>query len=242
MKHKEKWLPVTIMLLIMGLVMGSFMVIKSCNNDMIQQIGDVAGEATDPSVGRLIACVLFFVLSVAFMLLSDRIWKKNPERLQLPWSLSAVGGTLLWVSIGECLWHFGFDVVSDEGEMLFSNFPRIESIQGMPFLIPVALVVVMLLMQKNRPFPLLVHMMTFLANWYGHLCMIGAYPIALASGVEMELASFYRLSGLINFVIFLFAGIYLTYKKTGRETKYYAATFIYLALGTLIFGVILGET
>ena len=119
MKHKEKWLPVTIMLLIMGLVMGLFFSIKACNTEIIQPVINVAGETTEPSVGRLIVCVLFFIISVVLMFLSDRIWKKDIERLQLPWSLSAMSGTLLWVSIGECIWHFGFDVVSDEGEILF---------------------------------------------------------------------------------------------------------------------------
>ena len=242
MNNKEKWLPTFVMILIMGLVMGLFFWIKAWNTESIQQVIDVAGEKTDPSVGRLIVCVLFFIISAVLMFLSDKTWKKDPERLLLSWALSAMGGTLLWASIGECIWHFGFDVLTDEGEILFANFPRIESIQGMPFLIPVVLIVVILLMQKDRPFPLLAYMMTFIGNWYGHLCMIGAYPIALAAGIETEITTFYKISGFINTVIFMSVGIYLTIRKTKRETKYYAATLVYLALGTLIFGVILGET
>ena len=103
-----------------------------------------------------------------------------------------LGGTLLWISIGECSWHFGFYVMSDEGETLFTNFPRIESIQGIPFIIITLLALAAA--WKKAPFPLMSYALAFAANWYGHICMMGLYPIAMACGIETELPVFYRAS------------------------------------------------
>lgn len=69
------------------------------------------------------------------------------------------------------------------------------------------------------------------------------YPIALACGMEVELPVFYRASGLIHTFIFAAAGLSLILRKeTKRENRYYAAVLLYIALGTLMFGVMMGET
>lgn len=152
-----------------------------------------------------------------------------------------MGGTLLWITIGECSWHYGFNVLNDEGETLFTNFPRIESIQGMPLMIVTLLVLAMA--WKNMPFPLMAYALTFAGNWYGHLSMIGLYPIAMACGMKTELPVFYRASGLIHTFIFSAAGLFLILRKgTKRENRYYSAVLLYVALGTLMFGVMMGET
>ncbi len=117
-----------------------------------------------------------------------RFRKKSPDQLALPWTLATLGGTLLWSSVGECSWHFGLNVVSDEGEIIFTNFPRIESIQGFPFMILTLLALVAV--RKKAPFPLMSYALAFVGNWYGHLCMMGLYPIAMACGMKVELPVF----------------------------------------------------
>ena len=134
------------------------------------------------------------------MILAGRFGKKSPDHLALPWTLATLGGTLLWVSIGECSWHFGLNVVSDEGKIIFTNFPRIESVQGIPFMI--LTLIAFGAARKKASFPLMSYSLAFAANWYGHLCMMRLYPIAMVCGMKVELPVFYRASGLIHTFIF----------------------------------------
>ena len=123
MKHKDKWQPIALMILTTVIAMGAFYWIKSWNTTRILPVVDVAGEETDATIGRLIICVTLFFISLASVILAGRFGKKSPDHLALPWTLATLGGTLLWVSIGECSWHFGFNVMSNEGQILFTNFP-----------------------------------------------------------------------------------------------------------------------
>jgi len=97
--------------------------------------------------------------------------------------------------------------------------------------------------RKKASFPLMSYSLAFAANWYGHLCMMGLYPIAMVCGMKVELPVFYRASGLIHTFIFAAVGLYLILRKeTKRENRYFAAVLLYIALGTLMFGVMMGET
>ena len=242
MKHKDKWLPIVLMMITTCVAMGVFFWMKTWNTVLILPVTDVAGEETDPSIGRLITCLVFFVFSVASAFFAVRVWKKEKpwDNMPLTWMLAALGGTLLWTSFGECSWHFGFNVMSDEGEILFTNFPRIESAQGIPLFFIFALALVA--GWKKASFPMLAYCLAFGANWYGHLCMIGAYPVAMACGTEVQLPVFYRVSGLAHTVVLFVLGVYLIFKLKKRENKYYSAVLLYIALGTLMFGVMMGET
>ena len=98
-------------------------------------------------------------------------------------------------------------------------------------------------LKKKASFPLMSYALAFVANWYGHLCMMGLYPIAMACGMEVELPVFYRASGLIHTFVFAAVGLFLILRKgTNRENRYYSAIYLYMALGTLMFGVMMGET
>ena len=241
MKQKDKSLPIVLMMLTTVIVFAAFFWMKTWNTTRILPVVDVAGEETDATVGRLIICVVFFFISLVSLTLAVHFWKKSPAQLALPWALAALGGTLLWASIGECSWHFGFNVVNDEGEILFTNFPRIESVQGIPYMI--VTILALAAAWKHMPFPLMSYALAFSANWYGHLCMIGLYPIAMACGMKVELPVFYRVSGLIHTFVFAAAGLFLILRKgTKRENRYYSAVLLYMALGTLMFGVMMGET
>lgn len=241
MKHKDKWQPIVLMILTTLIAMGLFYWVKSWNSTRLLPVVNVAGEETDASIGRLITCVVLFFASLASVILAERFWKKSPDRLALPWTFATLGGTLLWVSIGECSWHFGFNVISNEGEIIFAGFPRIESVQGIPLMIVTFLALAAL--WKTASFPLMSYALAFAGNWYGHICMIGLYPIAMACGMDVDLPVFYKASGLIHTFVFAAVGLFLTLRKGAkRENRYYAAVYLYIALGTLMFGVMMGET
>ena len=241
MKHKDKWQPILLMMLTTVIGMGAFYWMKSWNSTRFLPVVDVAGEKTDATIGRLITCVALFFSSLASGMLAMRFKKKSPDQLALPWTLATLGGTLLWISVGECAWHFGLNVVNEKGEILFTNFPRIESIQGFPFMI--LTLIALAAAWKKAPFPLMSYALAFAGNWYGHLCIMGLYPIALACGMEVDLPVFYRASGLIHTFIFAVAGLFLILRKgTKREHRFYAAVLLYIALGTLMFAVMMGET
>lgn len=124
--NKDIFLPSIIIIFITAFVFAGFYLIKSVDNDLVCRITDVAGEETDPTMGRLIVCLTYFVSSLVLVTVADRRWKKDTDKLLLNWTLAVLGGTLLWTSVGECSWHFGLDVVSDEGTKMFASFPRIE--------------------------------------------------------------------------------------------------------------------
>ena len=238
--NKDIFLPSIIIIFITAFVFAGFYLIKSVDNDLVCRITDVAGEETDPTMGRLIVCLTYFVSSLVLVTVADRRWKKDTDKLLLNWTLAVLGGTLLWTSVGECSWHFGLDVVSDEGTKMFASFPRIESIHGVPFFILGCLTFAVCF--RKVSFPIASYMLAFLGNWYGHLCMIAAYPIAQAMGCRMDLAGFYKASALVNALVIAAAGVYLIAGKTRRTTKYMAAICMYVALGNVLFGIVMGET
>ena len=233
-------LPNIIMILTTALVFIGFYLIKSLSGDLICNISVVGGEETDPTLGRLIVCLSYLFFSVLMISVAEKIWKANEEKILLSWTMAAFGGTLLWTSVGECSWHFGLQVLSDEGVELFTNFPRIECIQGIPFFILSIMIFVTCF--KKFSFPFASYLLSFIGNWYGHLCMIAAYPIARALGCKMELESFYKVSALGNAVVLAVIALYMIFGKTKRTTKYLAAICMYVALGNVLFGIVMGET
>lgn len=237
---KDLFLPSLLQILVTGAVFSGFYAIKSVSNKLICQVADVAGEETDPTLGRLICCITFLALSLLLVTAANRRWKAAPDKMLLTFTMSILGGTLLWTSVGECSWHFGFNILTDDGSDAFASFPRIESVQGLPFFLLCVLIFIATV--KKAGFPLAAYILTFLGNWYGHLCMIAAYPIAVALGSDMELPVFYKASALVNAGIIAAVGLSLIAGKTKKTTKYLAAVCIYVALGNVFFGCVMGET
>ena len=237
---KDLFLPSLLQILITGAVFSGFYAIKSVSNKLICQVADVAGEETDPTLDRLICCIIFFALSLLLVTVANRRWKAAPDKMILTFTMSILGGTLLWTSVGECSWHFGFNILTDDGADAFASFPRIESVQGLPFFLLCVLIFIATV--KKAGFPLAAYILTFLGNWNGHLCMIAAYPIAVALGSDMELPVFYKASALVNAGIIAAVGLSLIAGKTKKTTKYLAAVCIYVALGNVLFGCVMGET
>ena len=189
---KDRFLPSIMLIVVTAVVFAAFYFVKSLNDQMICQIAEVAGEETDPTAGRLICCLLFFAVSVSLAVIADRKWKAAPEKVMRCWLPAVMGGTLLWTSVGECSWHFGFHVMNEEGVLSYASLPRIECIQGIPFFILSVLLYAACC--KKMGFPLAAYVLAFLGNWYGHLCMIALYPIARQLGTSMGLISFYKTS------------------------------------------------
>jgi len=252
--------PLGMMVLSMGILTGIFMSFRNLSKTNIHQVSEVTGEETSPTITRLILCILCFILSIILTIIAEIIDKKSSDNdgvdlmrnenennsknknksLMMTWILATTGGILLWQSIGECSWHFGLEVEDDDGGKSFANFPRIESLQGFPLFI--ILLLIFLYGYNKLGFGVESYLGSFLGNWYGHICMIGTYPIALAFGVQMEMVSWYRLSGIINFVIFGCLGLYLIFTERSKKVKYLSSISLYAAIGIIVFGVILGET
>ena len=240
LNYKDTFLPSLTLIFATALVFAGFYSIKSVSDHLICQIADVAGEETNPTLGRLICCLIFFSLSILLAILAGRRWRSVPDKMLLTWTMSVLGGTLLWTSVGECSWHFGLKVLNDEGISTFASFPRLESVQGVPiFILEVLLFIAC---HKKMSFPLSAYLLVFIGNWYGHLCMIAAYPVAMLIRSDLDLEVFYKASALINAIVIAAVGIKLILGNTKITTKYLAAVCIYVALGNLLFGCVMGET
>ena len=238
-KYSDCILPFLTLIAVTGLVVGGFYWIKSWNTSLIQPVAEVAGEETNPAAGRLICMAIYLMLSAALVVIAS-IREKKPDKNLSTWTLSVAGGTLLWNAIGESSWHFGFNVLSDEGAVSFANFPRIESIEGIWFFL--ILLAISFAIMSTSAFSLTAYLFTFLGNWYGHLCMIATYPVAVSMGTNLDMVTWYRITGFINFAILSLIGVAILIRGRKRTTKYLASICFYVAIGTLIYGTILGET
>ena len=242
---KDGLLPFLTMCLSMGICIFCFRLCRNINTTEFLPVVDVAGEETNPTYGRLIWCIVSFILCIVLTMIAGKVTQKEliePERehLLLPWTLSVTAGTLLWQSFGESLWHFGLNSMNDEGENIYIAFPRIESLQGMPMLI--IIVVLFFLMRGKVGFNIQSCLAAFLANWYGHIGMIGTYPIVVTLGSNMEMATWHRVSGTINLILFLALAVFLMFKGKTKRTRYMSAALLFIAYGQLVYGVILAET
>ena len=85
-------------------------------------------------------------------------------------------------------------------------------------------------------------LVAFLANWYGHIGVIGTYPIVVTLGSNMEMATWHRVSGAINLILFLALAVFLMFKGKTKRTRYMSAALLFVAYGQLVYGVILAET
>lgn len=242
---KDGLLPFLMMCLTMGICIACFRLCKSVNEAEFLPIVDMAGEETNPTYGRLIWCIASFILCIVLTAIAGKMTQKDiiepdRERLFLPWTLSVTAGTLLWQSLGESIWHFGLKSMNDEGESIYIAFPRIESLQGLPMFIVIA--VLFFLMYGKVGFNVQSCLAAFLANWYGHIGMIATYPIVVTLGGSMEMATWHRVSGAVNMILFLALAVFLMFKGKTKRTRYMSAAALFVAYGQLVYGVILAET
>ncbi|SFQ15896.1 hypothetical protein SAMN02910358_00923 [Lachnospiraceae bacterium XBB1006] len=232
---RQEIIPLIGIVLISGLAMGGLQLLKGISQMPLQPSVWVAGERSDPTLGRGIASIVYGVLSVCFLRIAMRREKRLWEDGNTIFFFSAAGGMLAWVVIGELSWHFGLPVTTKEGMVMTTNFSRIESIQGVwMFFLLLGIVIHMV---KRGMIAVTLYVGTFLGNWYGHLCMIATYPMAMCLGCRLSMASWYRAVGLGNAIVFGAVGLWLW----RRKTKYLGSVCMYVALGTLFFGTIMGK-
>lgn len=242
---KDGLLPFLTMCVSMGVCIVCFRLCRNINTTEFLPIVDIAGEETNPTYGRLIWCIVSFILCIVLTMIAGKVTQKEliePERehLLLPWTLSVTAGTLLWQSLGESLWHFGLNSMNDEGESIYITFPRIECLQGLPMFIFIA--VLFFLMYGKVEFNIQACLAAFIANWYGHIGMISTYPIVVTLGSNMEMATWHRIFGAVNMVLCLIFAILLMFKGKTKRTRYMSAALLFVAYGQLVYGVILAET
>jgi len=254
---KNGLLPFLMMFISMGICMTIFNLAKYISNKKIQQEADIAGEESNPTLGRFIWCILSFIFGILLTGISEFLIRKNKkedeenlmkndkeckksEKIMLPWFISITAGIMLWQSLGETVWHYGMNIENDEGEKSFSNFTRLESFQGIPML--TILILIFFYGYGKLGFGVESCLGSFLGNWYGHICMIGSYPFALVCGINMEMGTWYKLTGIINAVIFGIIGLYIMFfTNASKQLKYLSAISLYIAFGNIFFSVILGE-
>jgi len=255
---KNGFLPFIVMFISMGLCMSIFNMSKYISSKKIQQEGEIAGEESNPTLGRLIWCILSFVFGIVLTVIAELLINKNKkrkededlmknddegkknERLMLPWFIGITAGIMLWQSLGESVWHYGMEVKNDEDEKSFANFTRIESFQGIPML--TIFILIFLYGYRKLGFGVESCLGSFLGNWYGHVCMVGTYPFALACGIHMKMGTWYKLTGIINALIFGILGFYIIFfTKASKQLKYLSSICLYIAFGNILFSVIFVE-
>jgi len=237
---KDGILPFAIMCITMLMSIMLFRFFRAMDKTLIQDVTEVAGEEANPTIGRLTYCIFSFVLAIALVITAHKLYKRNSKSLILPWTLGVTGGTMLWQSIGESIWHFGLTIVCDEGEKVYTNFPRIESMQGLPLIILV--LILYFTMRSRLGFGVMSFLSSFIGNWFGHIVMIGTFPIAMLLGYTGDMSSWYKLTGIIGTIVFGSTGLLLMFTNTKKETKYLASTCLFIAAGCLVYGVIKNET
>lgn len=218
-----------------------FKFFRVMNPTVFQMVVENAGEETNATYGQLMYTMLSFTLCILITCISDKILiSKGPQKLMLPWLLSASAGTCLWQCLGESSWHFGINIINDEGASEFINFTRIESVQGIPFLI--VFVILYFVMKGKVSFAVQACLGAFIANWYGHVCLIGTYPIAVALGCNVDMVTWYRISGIVNGIIFFALGIGIMLSNKPKKDKYLSSYYLFISCGVLLCGTILGMT
>jgi len=233
---KHGVIPFFVMIIFVSLTIMLSNLIKSLNETEIQVVSYVADEETNPSYGRLIYCLSSFVVSFILITIAKIIYESKYNIMLLTWTISVIGGTMIWQSVGEYSWHYGLWVRTEEGDYIFENFPRIESFQGFQLLIP--LLILFFYIRNKIDFCVLTYIATFLSNWLGHILLIGTYHIAINFKLSMDILTWFKISGIVNAVIFFIIGtILILSDKTSKETKYISTLCWYIGVGDIVFGI-----
>lgn len=190
---------------------------------LLQAQVDVAGEMSEPTVGRLVFGIVTFILGLVLIPVANLLNKKDKE--MFGFGIAFLCGVLLWQSIGECLWHFQIGGV---------QICRIESIQSLPMVIVFAILLVVSGLFFDKNFALWVVVLSFACNWLGHYITIGLYPI-VSSGVDWKLWA-YTMSGVVGgiaTVLGLLLSLFFCKTKRGVQL---ASMLLFIGIGVMYFG------
>ena len=190
---------------------------------LLQGVVDVAGENSEPTLGRLIFGLVTFSLGIGLVPLAHYFNKK--EKDYLGFGIAFLCGIFLWQSIGECFWHFQIGGI---------QLMRIESIQSLPFVIVFTVLIIACSFMKNKNFAIWICILSFACNWLGHYITLGLYPI-VSSGVDWKLWA-YTMSGVIGGLATIIGLILsLCYAKT-KKGIFLSSMLLFIGLGVIFFG------
>ena len=230
--NKERVISLLLGLLVEVLAFGVCMVlfrVSVYHGKLLQDIKDVAGEETAPTVGRLIYFFVSLCLGIAAFFVSNFFDKKEKSLLSFAFAFGS--GVFFWQAFGETIWHFSAGGV---------NFVRIESVQSFPIPIVFAALLIALGFVKNKNFAIWVMLLSFACNWFGHYITIGFYPF-LEPKVSWKIWAnsisgvFGGLSVLLGFFLSLFC-------SKNKKAVYVSSMLIFIGLGVLYYGCINLET
>lgn len=165
---KNYFLPILIQLAIIAIMILLFMNVVSIGNEVMPSVSKGV-EQTSPTAGRLFYTIFSFIMFMLMAVLASLYSKNN--YLYKPYYMGFLSGTFLWQSIGEAVWHLG---VYDEG--VFVNFTRLESVEVMPLVLPVLLLIGYGFYKKIFNWGIQIVILAFLCNWLGHFITIGMGP------------------------------------------------------------------
>ena len=190
---------------------------------LLQARVDVAGEMSEPTVGRLVFGIVTFVLGITVIPIANLLNKKDKDIFGF--GLAFLSGVLLWQSIGECLWHFQIGGV---------QLVRIESIQSFPLVIVFTILLIVCGLFFNKNFALWIAVLSFACNWLGHYITIGLYPL-VSSGVDWKVWA-YTMSGVIGGVATLVGLMLSLFFPKNKKGVYLASMLLFIGLGVIYFG------
>lgn len=187
----------------------------------------VGDEMSAPTAGRLVFCILSFVLSVILTIIASKQAKHGKDFA--PFFLGLFAGTFMWQSLGEDLWNFSVNGV---------NFMPFESVSALPVLIIAILFIIYAIRNNSLDWGVWCALLGFMCNWLGHYVMLGTYPFVAGF---FEETVWNRGIAYISGCILLLLGIYLgIFSAKTRKGRLLAAILTYIATGIIAFGIMEG--
>lgn len=184
------------------------------------------GETVDPNPLRLAFMLTGFLVSMALAWVCAR---KGDQTWPGFW-LGYTGGTLLWQSVGEASWHFGF--VCEDYLVCFTH---LESSASLWLVIMTTVLLVYCARHRVFSWSVGIFILSFVGNWFGHFVQIGTYPIACRL---MEESDWYMLVGSTLGTLTCLIALWINF-FTARSTRarLLSALVLYFGLGIIVTGV-----
>lgn len=225
---KEFILPFLIMLAITAAGIAVFMITIGFGKNIapVQTVGD---EMTKPTVGRICYEIVSFVGFVLCAIIAEK--KSKAGKIDSAFYIGFLSGMLLWQSLGEASWHFGYSV----GGTYFNYF-RIEAPGALLLVIVFGILTAYLMKKRALGFGVLCTLCSFLCNWYGHFVSEGTYPLVAKS---LPVSTWYAISGVTIGTIVSIAAIILPIKVFKDKRGHLLCSMIlYIGISIISFGFI----
>ena len=215
------------------IILAVFMIVHNWVSDLGSPVTArtrIAGDMTNPSMGRLIYMVVSLMLFAVTSVYANRFsFKEGRRNVFISFWLGIVSGTFLWQAIGEDAWNFG--VQTSDGLL---NFSRLENISAMFLLISFLYFVYYLVQINALSFGVTMVITSFLINWVGHYVMEASYPFVKSIFTESK---WYMTIGSSLGIIILVGCLYYLFKRADSlKKRLYCSAVSYFAVGMIYFG------